>query len=63
VTVLVAWTMGIEMDLNFNLLETACFALSILVTSLVLQLPFHSLHYLLNLEVVLVLLIYMLLYD
>jgi Ca2+:H+ antiporter len=37
VTVLVAWTMGIEMDLNFNLLETACFALSILVTSLVLQ--------------------------
>ncbi|KAL1206774.1 Vacuolar cation/proton exchanger 4 [Cardamine amara subsp. amara] len=37
VTVLVAWTMGIEMDLNFNLLETACLALSILVTSLILQ--------------------------
>ncbi|CAH2074611.1 unnamed protein product [Thlaspi arvense] len=37
VTVLVAWTMGIEMDLNFNLLETACLALSILVTSFTLQ--------------------------
>ncbi|EOA20594.1 hypothetical protein CARUB_v10000906mg [Capsella rubella] len=37
VTVLVAWTMGIEMDLNFNLLETACFALSIIVTSFILQ--------------------------
>ncbi|XP_010423958.1 PREDICTED: vacuolar cation/proton exchanger 4 [Camelina sativa] len=37
VTVLVAWTMGIEMDLNFNLLETACLALSIIVTSLILQ--------------------------
>ncbi|VYS65530.1 unnamed protein product [Arabidopsis thaliana] len=37
VTVLVAWTMGIEMDLNFNLLETACLAMSIIVTSLVLQ--------------------------
>ncbi|WZZ92520.1 hypothetical protein YC2023_121099 [Brassica napus] len=38
VTVLVAWAMGIEMDLNFNLLETACLALSILVTSFTLQL-------------------------
>ncbi|KAJ0228907.1 Vacuolar cation/proton exchanger 4 [Hirschfeldia incana] len=37
VTVLVAWTMGIEMDLNFNLLETACLALSIVVTSFTLQ--------------------------
>lgn len=37
VTVLVAWAMGIEMDLNFNLLETACLALSILVTSFTLQ--------------------------
>ncbi|KAL0736802.1 hypothetical protein Bca4012_013012 [Brassica carinata] len=37
VTVLVAWAMGIEMDLNFNLLETACLALSILVTSFALQ--------------------------
>ncbi|CAA7061838.1 unnamed protein product [Microthlaspi erraticum] len=37
VTVLVAWTMGIEMDLNFNLLETACLALSIIVTSFTLQ--------------------------
>lgn len=32
--------MGIEMDLNFNLLETACLALSILVTSFTLQVRF-----------------------
>ncbi|XP_020877920.1 vacuolar cation/proton exchanger 4 [Arabidopsis lyrata subsp. lyrata] len=37
VTVLVAWIMGIDMDLNFNLLETTCLALSIIVTSLILH--------------------------
>lgn len=42
-TVLVAWAMGIEMDLNFNRLETACLALSILVTSFTLQVRFLQL--------------------
>lgn len=40
-TVLVAWAMGIEMDLNFNILETVCLALAILTTSFTLQVQFH----------------------
>lgn len=36
-SVIVAWIMGIKMDLDFNLLETACLALSILVTAFTLQ--------------------------
>ncbi|KAL3753645.1 hypothetical protein ACJRO7_000960 [Eucalyptus globulus] len=35
--VVVAWTMGIRMDLNFNLLETCSLALSIIVTAFTLQ--------------------------
>ncbi|XP_042491555.1 vacuolar cation/proton exchanger 3-like [Macadamia integrifolia] len=36
-SVLVAWIMGIEMDLDFNILETSSLALSILVTAFTLQ--------------------------
>lgn len=36
-SVIVAWIMGIEMDLNFNLLETGSLALSIIVTAFTLQ--------------------------
>ncbi|MED6145852.1 Vacuolar cation/proton exchanger 3 [Stylosanthes scabra] len=35
--VLVAWIMGVKMDLNFNLLETGSLALAIIVTSFSLQ--------------------------
>ncbi|XP_021753905.1 vacuolar cation/proton exchanger 3-like [Chenopodium quinoa] len=35
--VIVAWIMGIEMDLNFNTIETGCLALSIIVTAFTLQ--------------------------
>ncbi|XP_050204617.1 vacuolar cation/proton exchanger 3 [Mercurialis annua] len=35
--VVVAWIMGIEMDLNFNLLETGALALSIIATAFTLQ--------------------------
>ncbi|XP_021744773.1 vacuolar cation/proton exchanger 3-like [Chenopodium quinoa] len=35
--VVVAWIMGIEMDLNFNTIETGCLALSIIVTAFTLQ--------------------------
>ncbi|KAF8042165.1 hypothetical protein BT93_A0701 [Corymbia citriodora subsp. variegata] len=35
--VVVAWIMGIKMDLNFNLLETGSLALSIIVTAFTLQ--------------------------
>ncbi|KAG9129583.1 hypothetical protein Leryth_014422 [Lithospermum erythrorhizon] len=35
--VIVAWTMGIEMDLDFNLLETSSLAISILITAFALQ--------------------------
>ncbi|KAI6698436.1 hypothetical protein NL676_018555 [Syzygium grande] len=35
--VIVAWIMGIKMDLNFNLLETGSLALSIIVTAFTLQ--------------------------
>nr|AGI03022.1 calcium exchanger [Vigna unguiculata] len=35
--VIVAWTMGIKMDLNFNILETGSVALAIIVTSFTLQ--------------------------
>ncbi|XP_010543194.1 PREDICTED: vacuolar cation/proton exchanger 4 isoform X2 [Tarenaya hassleriana] len=37
VSVVIGWGMGIEMDLNFDLVETACLALSIVATSLTLQ--------------------------
>ncbi|XP_057801245.1 vacuolar cation/proton exchanger 3-like [Salvia miltiorrhiza] len=36
-TVLVSWIIGIDMDLNFNLLETGSLALSILLTAITLQ--------------------------
>lgn len=35
--VIVAWIMGIEMDLDFNTTETGCLALSIIVTAFTLQ--------------------------
>ncbi len=35
--VLVAWIMGIRMDLDFSLLETSSLALSIIVTAFTLQ--------------------------
>lgn len=35
--VIVAWIMGIKMDLNFNFLETGSLALSIIVTAFTLQ--------------------------
>lgn len=36
-SVIVAWIMGLKMDLNFNLLETGSLALSIIVTAFTLQ--------------------------
>ncbi|KAL5721060.1 Vacuolar cation/proton exchanger 3 [Ranunculus cassubicifolius] len=36
-TVIVAWILGIEMDLDFNLLETGSLGLSILITAFTLQ--------------------------
>ncbi|KAG2263747.1 hypothetical protein Bca52824_070826 [Brassica carinata] len=36
-SVIVAWTMGIKMDLNFNILETSCLALGIIITAFTLQ--------------------------
>ncbi|XP_057724441.1 vacuolar cation/proton exchanger 3-like [Arachis stenosperma] len=36
-SVIVAWIMGIRMDLDFNLLDTGCLALAILVTAFTLQ--------------------------
>ncbi|KAI4305248.1 hypothetical protein L6164_028625 [Bauhinia variegata] len=36
-SVLVAWTMGIQMDLDFNLLETGSLAFTIIVTAFTLQ--------------------------
>ncbi|GMH29126.1 hypothetical protein Nepgr_030969 [Nepenthes gracilis] len=35
--VVVAWAMGIKMDLNFNATETGCLALSIIITAFTLQ--------------------------
>lgn len=35
--VIVAWVLGMNMDLNFNILETASLALSILASSSILQ--------------------------
>ena len=35
--VIVAWIMGIKMDLNFNLLETGSLALSIIAVAFTLQ--------------------------
>ncbi|KAG2263403.1 hypothetical protein Bca52824_070482 [Brassica carinata] len=42
-SVIVAWIMGIKMDLNFNILETSCLALAIIITAFTLQvtLPNH----------------------
>ncbi|KAL3531696.1 hypothetical protein ACH5RR_005217 [Cinchona calisaya] len=37
-SVIVAWILGINMDLNFNLLETGSLALSIIITAFTLQL-------------------------
>ncbi|XP_057442271.1 vacuolar cation/proton exchanger 3-like [Lotus japonicus] len=36
-SVIVAWIMGIKMDLDFNLLETGCLAFAIIVTAFTLQ--------------------------
>ncbi|KAK7305394.1 hypothetical protein VNO77_43299 [Canavalia gladiata] len=36
-SVVVAWIIGIEMDLDFNLLETGCLAFTIIVTAFTLQ--------------------------
>ncbi|CAL0315633.1 unnamed protein product [Lupinus luteus] len=36
-SVVVAWIMGIEMDLEFNVLETGCLAFTIIVTAFTLQ--------------------------
>ncbi|KAI3994392.1 hypothetical protein MKX01_012649 [Papaver californicum] len=36
-TVILAWTLGIEMDLDFNILETGCLGFSILITAFTLQ--------------------------
>ncbi|EOA23989.1 hypothetical protein CARUB_v10017206mg [Capsella rubella] len=36
-SVIVAWIMGIKMDLNFNLLETSSLALAIIITAFTLQ--------------------------
>lgn len=36
-SVVVAWTMGIDMDLDFSLLETGCLAFTIIVTAFTLQ--------------------------
>ncbi|XP_061347146.1 vacuolar cation/proton exchanger 3-like [Gastrolobium bilobum] len=36
-SVVVAWVMGIRMDLDFNLLETGCLAFTIIVTAFTLQ--------------------------
>lgn len=36
-TVIVAWILGINMDLNFNILETGCLAISIIITAFTLQ--------------------------
>lgn len=36
-TIIVAWILGINMDLNFNLLETGSLALSIIITAFTLQ--------------------------
>lgn len=35
--VIIAWIMGIRMDLNFNLLETSSFAISVVVVAFTLQ--------------------------
>ncbi|XP_038904774.1 vacuolar cation/proton exchanger 3-like isoform X1 [Benincasa hispida] len=40
--VIVAWVMGMNMDLNFNILETASLALSILASSSILQMRLLS---------------------
>lgn len=36
-SVVVAWIMGIRMDLDFNLLETGCLAFAVIVTAFTLQ--------------------------
>ncbi|KHN44521.1 Vacuolar cation/proton exchanger 3 [Glycine soja] len=35
--VIVAWIMGIKMDLNFNFLETRSLALAIIITTFILH--------------------------
>ncbi|XP_040992082.1 vacuolar cation/proton exchanger 3-like isoform X2 [Juglans microcarpa x Juglans regia] len=41
-SVIVAWIMGIRMDLDFSLLETGCLAFSIIVTAFTLQVHYLS---------------------
>jgi len=36
-SVVVAWIMGIRMDLDFSLLETGCLAFTIIITAFTLQ--------------------------
>ncbi|CAJ2655904.1 vacuolar cation/proton exchanger 3-like isoform X3 [Trifolium pratense] len=40
--VIVAWIMGVKMDLNFNLLETGSLALAIIVSAFTLQIALLS---------------------
>lgn len=40
--VVVAWIMGINMDLNFNLIETVSLALAVITTAFALQVTFTS---------------------
>ena len=54
--VIVAWTMGVDMDLDFNLLETGSLGFSILVTGFTLQvyitIPSHN--HILKLAIILI---------
>lgn len=49
-TIIVAWILGINMDLNFNLLETGSLALSIIITAFTLQVKtfFNTLQKIIN---------------
>jgi len=48
--VIVAWILGIKMDLNFNLLETGSLALAIITTGFTLQVYFVFLWKLFHLD-------------
>ena len=43
-SVVVAWIMGIQMDLDFKLLETGCLAFGIIVTAFTLQVNYAQCH-------------------
>lgn len=44
-TIIVAWILGINMDLNFGPLETGCLAVSIIITAFTLQVKHFSTPY------------------